>query len=86
MSSIYLSLLGTMAGPMAMDSELQFDEMVQSVGLIVKEIHPDGNCLFSAVVDQLRISGDFSYTAHTLRQATVDFLTKNPCQVLDILW
>lgn len=64
--------------------EVTFDDLVQSVGLKVKGIHADGNCLFSAVVDQLRIRGEFFYTARSLRQAAVDYLTENPLQVWNL--
>lgn len=60
---------------------MRFEDLVQTVGLTVKEVHPDGNCLFSAVVDQLRVRGEFAHTARSLRQDAVDYLTKHPLQV-----
>ena len=58
-----------------------FSELVESVGLIMKDVYPDGNCLFTSVCDQLRVRGDFSYTPRDLRHAAVDFLRENPNQV-----
>jgi len=45
------------------------------------EVTPDGNCLFAAVVDQLRIRGMFGHTARSLRTATVRYLREHPTQV-----
>lgn len=64
--------------------EVTFEDLVRTIGLKLKGIHADGNCLFSAVVDQLRIRGEFFYTAYSLRQAAVDYLTENPLQVWNL--
>ncbi|KAL3884687.1 hypothetical protein ACJMK2_024802 [Sinanodonta woodiana] len=55
-------------------------ELVEKEGLIVKDVFPDGNCLFTAVVDQLRVRGNFNFTPSTLRAAAVAFLRENPKQ------
>ncbi|KAK3583054.1 hypothetical protein CHS0354_003998 [Potamilus streckersoni] len=55
-------------------------ELVEQEGLIVKDVFPDGNCLFTAVVDQLRVRGNFNFTPSTLRAAAVAFLRENPKQ------
>ena len=61
-------------------------ELVKKEDLIVKDVYPDGNCLFAAVVDQLRIRGEFFFTPRTLRDAAVEYLRNNPHQVYyDIL-
>lgn len=59
----------------------ELSAMVESIGLTLKDAYPDGNCLFTSVVDQLRIRGDFSYTARDLRLAAVGYLQAHPCQV-----
>lgn len=55
--------------------------LVASEGLVVKDFYPDGNCLFAAVVDQLRVRGEFFFTSKTLRTAAVEHLRKFPYQV-----
>ncbi|KAL3884672.1 hypothetical protein ACJMK2_024790 [Sinanodonta woodiana] len=55
-------------------------ELVEKEGLIVKDVFPDGNCLFTAVVDQLRVRGNFKYTPSTLRAAAVNYLRENSKQ------
>ena len=44
----------------------------------IRDVYPDGNCMFGTVIDQLRVRGDFRYTVHTLRTAVVDYLRDNP--------
>ena len=56
-------------------------ELVAKEGLVVKDVYPDENCLFSAVVDQLRVRGEFYFTPRTLRAAAVEHLRNFPCQV-----
>ncbi|KAK3583061.1 hypothetical protein CHS0354_004006 [Potamilus streckersoni] len=55
-------------------------ELVEREGLVVKDVFPDGNCLFTAVVDQLRVHGNFKYTPSTLRAAAVNYLKENSKQ------
>ncbi|XP_076110285.1 uncharacterized protein LOC143079039 [Mytilus galloprovincialis] len=49
-------------------------------GLVVRNIAGDGNCMFHAVIDQLRIAGDFTFNKDTLRSKSVEYLRENPCQ------
>ena len=39
--------------------------------LEVHNVNADGNCMFSAVVDQLWINGNFQYTPESLRKDAV---------------
>ena len=55
--------------------------LVAKEGLVVKDVYPDGNCLFAAVVDQLRVRGEFYFTSRTLRKAAVEHLKQYPFQV-----
>ena len=41
-------------------------------GYEVKNVSGDGNCLFAAIVDQLRINGDLSFTTESLRKRSVE--------------
>ena len=52
--------------------------LAEGNNLVVHDVYPDGNCMFGAVVDQLRIRGMFSYTIQNLRQAAVDYLRAHP--------
>lgn len=44
----------------------------------IHNVVPDGNCMFAAIVDQLEINGDYSYSSKSLRLACVEHLKKNP--------
>ena len=44
----------------------------EKYGLVVRNIAGDGNCMFSAVIDQLRIAGDFTFTKDSLRSSAVE--------------
>ncbi|XP_052060339.1 uncharacterized protein LOC127700735 [Mytilus californianus] len=46
--------------------------------LNIHNVSADGNCMFSAVVDQLWINGNFRFTQDSLRKEAVEFLRKNP--------
>jgi hypothetical protein len=46
-------------------------ELIDQQGYELKNVPGDGNCLFAAVVDQLRINGDFSYNTESLRAKSV---------------
>ena len=59
----------------------QMRDKIENKGLIPHDVYPDGNCLFAAIVDQLRVQGDFSFTSHTLRQSAVNYLKENPTAV-----
>ncbi|XP_033758231.1 LOW QUALITY PROTEIN: uncharacterized protein LOC117340581 [Pecten maximus] len=45
---------------------------------IIKDVTPDGNCMFSAIIDQLRIQGNFDLTPNSLRKTAVHYLKDNP--------
>ncbi|XP_052241344.1 uncharacterized protein LOC127851554 isoform X2 [Dreissena polymorpha] len=47
-------------------------------GLEVNDVPPDGNCMFTAVCDQLQALNDMSYTARTLREKAVTWLQDHP--------
>ncbi|XP_069114857.1 uncharacterized protein [Argopecten irradians] len=47
-------------------------------GYLIKDVTPDGNCMFSAIIDQLRIQGNFDLTPNSLRRTAVDYLRNNP--------
>ncbi|CAC5390895.1 unnamed protein product [Mytilus coruscus] len=53
-------------------------EFMEKMGYEVKNVSSDGNCLFAAIVDQLRINGDFSFTTGSLRKKAVQFLRQRP--------
>jgi hypothetical protein len=59
----------------------QMREKIEAKGLVPHDVYPDGNCLFAAIVDQLRVMGDFSFTLHTLRQSAVEYLKEHPTAV-----
>lgn len=56
-------------------------EMVEKNNLVIRDVYPDGNCMFGTVVDQLRVRGDFTYTTQSLRKEVVDYFRKNPTAV-----
>ncbi|KAH3701335.1 hypothetical protein DPMN_076319 [Dreissena polymorpha] len=55
-----------------------FDAMFSRLGFTMRNVSSDGNCLFSAMVDQLRIRGVYEYTPRSLRTAAVNYLRQNP--------
>lgn len=63
------------------DQTNDFAYLIETVGLVMQDVYPDGNCLFASICDQLRIRGDFSYTPKYLRRAAVNFLREHPNQV-----
>ncbi|KAL5019887.1 hypothetical protein ScPMuIL_002779 [Solemya velum] len=56
----------------------QMMRVASASGLEVRDVTSDGNCMFTAVIDQLTYQGDTSYSIHALRQAAVDYLRANP--------
>ncbi|XP_052252887.1 uncharacterized protein LOC127859480 isoform X2 [Dreissena polymorpha] len=52
--------------------------MFQIDNLIVQDVPNDGNCLFAAVVDQLRTQGIFEHDIYSLREASVEYLRTHP--------
>ncbi|XP_052804389.1 uncharacterized protein LOC128234279 isoform X2 [Mya arenaria] len=65
-----LSEFGRMLGKMR--------KLMSEKDLVARDVYPDGNCAYAAIIDQLRVRGDFRYTVKTLRQAAVQFLRDNP--------
>ena len=47
-------------------------------GFEIRNVVPDGNCMFAAVKDQLELLQDCSASPMALRQACVQFLKSNP--------
>eukprot|EP01125_Pyxidicula_operculata_P014634 TRINITY_DN4893_c0_g1_i1.p2 TRINITY_DN4893_c0_g1~~TRINITY_DN4893_c0_g1_i1.p2 ORF type:complete len:299 (+),score=68.71 TRINITY_DN4893_c0_g1_i1:41-898(+) len=64
------------AGPDKKSLERQsLRQILHPLGLDFKEIKPDGDCLFTAVVHQLELNGrSKEYTAASLRQATAQYM------------
>jgi OTU domain-containing protein 6 len=54
------------------------EQLTESIDCEIHDVVPDGNCLFRSVVDQLRMNGEFHWTASTLRRLAVEFLRANP--------
>ena len=57
---------------------LKLKQTFRDMGLTVRDVSSDGNCLFAAIVDQLRVRGDFRYTQENLRLAAVEYLRNHP--------
>ena len=64
---------------------LQLKKTFNEMGLVVRDVSSDGNCLFAAIVDQMRVRGDFRYTQENLRLAAVEYLKNNPTSVIALL-
>lgn len=67
------------------DCEGQFMKLMKAMTSAAKSknyaIHnvvPDGNCMFAAIVDQLELNNDYSFSPKSLRQACVEHLRSNP--------
>lgn len=54
------------------------EQLADSIDCEIHDVVPDGNCLFRSVVDQLRMNGEFYWTANTLRHKAVEYLRHNP--------
>lgn len=53
----------------------KLQELLAKSNLTIKEITPDGNCLYNAVNDQLKRRGHaITYTAESLRNLTADYI------------
>ncbi|XP_052805625.1 uncharacterized protein LOC128234994 [Mya arenaria] len=50
----------------------------QKEGYEVRDVVPDGNCMFAAVIDQLEMLGDSRFDAKSLRLAAVTWLMEHP--------
>ncbi|XP_061188529.1 uncharacterized protein LOC133196686 [Saccostrea echinata] len=75
----------TCAGCGRRDCEGQFMKLMKAMTIaaknnnfIVHNVVPDGNCMFAAIVDQLEINGDYSFSSKSLRQACVEHLKSHP--------
>ncbi|CAC5387844.1 unnamed protein product [Mytilus coruscus] len=55
-------------------------ELAITEGLEMHDVVPDGNCMFRAIIDQLRMQGELTLTCHRIRQRAVDYLKNNPLQ------
>ncbi|XP_052059993.1 uncharacterized protein LOC127700513 isoform X4 [Mytilus californianus] len=55
-------------------------ELAKTEGLEMHDVVPDGNCMFRAIIDQLRMQGELTLTCHHIRQRAVDYLKNNPLQ------
>ncbi|XP_063439247.1 uncharacterized protein LOC134720718 [Mytilus trossulus] len=55
-------------------------ELGLTEGLEMHDVVPDGNCMFRAIIDQLRMQGELTLTCHRIRQMAVDYLKNNPLQ------
>ena len=53
-------------------------QVAEKEGFEVRDVVPDGNCMFAAVIDQLAIRGDFTHDAKSLREMAVHWLIENP--------
>lgn len=54
------------------------EQLADSIDCEIHDVVPDGNCLFRSVVDQLRMNGEFGWTANTLRHRAVEYLRHYP--------
>ncbi|KAL4228671.1 hypothetical protein ACF0H5_011716 [Mactra antiquata] len=52
--------------------------MANEIGLEVHDVSPDGNCMFAAVVDQLKMYGDNRFDCKSLRESAVYYLIEHP--------
>ncbi|XP_062622180.1 uncharacterized protein LOC134283718 [Saccostrea cucullata] len=75
----------TCAGCGRRDCEGQFMKLMKAMtvaaknnNFVVHNVVPDGNCMFAAIVDQLEINGDCSFSSKSLRQACVEHLKNHP--------
>ncbi|KAK3609364.1 hypothetical protein CHS0354_036603 [Potamilus streckersoni] len=62
-----------------MQNMVLMHQAAQKNGLKFYDVDPDGNCMFTALVDQLVFEGDHSLDAWKLRQNAVEWLKNNPC-------
>ncbi|KAH3700833.1 hypothetical protein DPMN_075814 [Dreissena polymorpha] len=69
------SLLSSLA---VFKSLIRLKKIFQDDNLIVEDVRNDGNCLFAAVVDQLRTQGNAEHDIYSLRKASVEYLRTHP--------
>lgn len=53
-------------------------KMAKQASFEVRDVTPDGNCMFAAVVDQLHMYGDYRFGPKSLREAAVSWLIDHP--------
>lgn len=56
-------------------------EMIETAGnsgFEIRNVVPDGNCMFAAIVDQLELRNDFSFSPKSLRHGCLQYLRENP--------
>ncbi|XP_052252884.1 uncharacterized protein LOC127859479 isoform X1 [Dreissena polymorpha] len=56
----------------------RLQSMFKDDNVIVQDVRNDGNCLFAAVVDQLRTQGNAEHDIYSLRVASVEYLRTHP--------
>ncbi|OWF46809.1 uncharacterized protein LOC110455155 [Mizuhopecten yessoensis] len=49
-----------------------------SAGFEIRNVIPDGNCMFAAIVDQMELKKNFSFSPKSLRFECLNFLRDNP--------
>lgn len=54
-------------------------KVANNLGMEVRDVTSDGNCMFTAVIDQLTYQGETSHSLQSLRLAAVEYLHANPC-------
>lgn len=47
-------------------------------GFEIRNVIPDGNCMFAAIVDQLELKKDFTFSPKSLRFECLNYLRENP--------
>lgn len=52
--------------------------MAKENGFDIRDVSPDGNCMFAAIVDQLSMYGDSRFDSKSLREAAVYWLIEHP--------
>ncbi|XP_062613070.1 uncharacterized protein LOC134274844, partial [Saccostrea cucullata] len=56
------------------------EDFAEANDLELHDVEADGNCMFRAVEDQMRINAEFGHTAKSLRLKAVEYLRQNPEQ------
>lgn len=55
-------------------------DLSRTEGLEIHDVVPDGNCMFRAIVDQLRMNGELEWTCNQIRQKAVMYLREWPLE------
>lgn len=61
-------------------SQQMLQDLSRTEGLEIHDVVPDGNCMFRAIVDQLRMNGELQWSCNQIRQRAVSFLRDNPLE------